>query len=57
MVKIFMSILEQVSTSIMFVFPPSPTAAVELALSWCFAVKEHSCAIHVPRMNPEERAS
>lgn len=38
-------------------FPPSPAAAVELALSRCFAVKEHTCAIHVPQMNFEERAS
>lgn len=52
-----MSMLEQVSTSNLFLLPPSPAAAVELALSPRFAVKEHTCTNHVPWMNPEERAS
>lgn len=51
-----MSMLEQVSTFIMFVLPPTPAADVELALSLCFAVEEHMCTIHVPLMNPEETA-
>lgn len=52
-----MSMLKQVSTSNLFVLPTFPAAAVELALSPCFVVKEHTCTNHVPWMNLEERAS